>query len=87
MSEKVQPGRTENIFRSITSIAPSQLADNDLFPFKTLQEQQQKSHLGERLPLFNLSAEAASETSDDGDAFGAEEIQPPLEDAVQSFQP
>ena len=87
--EKIQPGRTENIFRSITSIAPSQLADNDLFPFKTLQEQQQKSHLGERLPLFNLSSGETSDNKqiDDGDAFGAEEIQPPLEDAVQSFQP
>ena len=34
--EKVQPGRIDNIFRSIQNVAPSQLADNALFPFKTL---------------------------------------------------
>ena len=40
--EKIQPGRNENIFRSIANIAPSQLADNELFDFKSLQQQQQK---------------------------------------------
>ncbi len=34
--EKIQPGRTDNIFRSIQNIAPSQLADSQLFPFKSL---------------------------------------------------
>jgi tRNA 2-thiocytidine biosynthesis protein TtcA len=52
--EEIQPGRSENIFRSIANIAPSQLADNNLFDFKSLQQEQQKSHLGERLPLFNI---------------------------------
>ena len=31
--EKDHPGRTANIFRSLTSIAPSQLADRELFDF------------------------------------------------------
>jgi len=55
--EKTQPGRTENIFRSMTNIAPSQLADTDLFNFKDLALSQDKSHLGERVPLTNISSE------------------------------
>lgn len=35
--EKQQPGRLENIFRSIQNISPSQLADSTLFDFKTLE--------------------------------------------------
>ena len=35
--EKNYPGRVENIFRSIANVAPSQLADNDLFDFTHLQ--------------------------------------------------
>ncbi|MEE2803383.1 MAG: tRNA 2-thiocytidine(32) synthetase TtcA [Pseudomonadota bacterium] len=34
--EKTHPGRTENIFRSLTKIAPSQLADRALFDFAGL---------------------------------------------------
>lgn len=34
--EKEYPGRTESIFRSIRNIAPSQLADTNLFDFGTL---------------------------------------------------
>ncbi|MFT7409551.1 MAG: tRNA 2-thiocytidine biosynthesis protein TtcA [Oleispira sp.] len=76
--EKDQPGRSENIFRSIANIAPSQLADNDLFDFKSLQQQQQKSHLAERLPLFNIDA--------DDDTI-IEQTPALLEDAVQDFKP
>jgi tRNA 2-thiocytidine biosynthesis protein TtcA len=61
--EEIQPGRSENIFRSISNIAPSQLADNDLFDFKSLQQEQQKSHLGERLPLFNIDSSNIDNTS------------------------
>ncbi|MDH5357288.1 MAG: tRNA 2-thiocytidine(32) synthetase TtcA [Gammaproteobacteria bacterium] len=39
--EKQQPGRLENIFRSLQNISPSQLADNDLFNFKDLELQRQ----------------------------------------------
>lgn len=35
--EKQQPGRLENIFRSLQNISPSQLADNALFNFKDLE--------------------------------------------------
>jgi tRNA 2-thiocytidine biosynthesis protein TtcA len=35
--EKQYPGRTETIFRSIRNVAPSQLADVELFDFKSLQ--------------------------------------------------
>jgi tRNA 2-thiocytidine biosynthesis protein TtcA len=35
--EKQYPGRTETIFRSIRNVAPSQLADGELFDFKSLR--------------------------------------------------
>ena len=34
--ERKHPGRSENVFRSLTSVAPSQLADRDLFDFAGL---------------------------------------------------
>jgi tRNA 2-thiocytidine biosynthesis protein TtcA len=34
--ERKHPGRTENVFRALTAIAPSQLADRDLFDFASL---------------------------------------------------
>lgn len=82
--EKIQPGRNENIFRAIANIAPSQLADNELFDFKGLQQQQQKSHLGERLPLFNLDQAEAQDVLDDTVIETAETS---IENSVQSFQP
>lgn len=45
--EKQQPGRLENIFRSIQNLSPSQLADQQLFDFKNL-EMQRESDYGER---------------------------------------
>ena len=35
--DREHPGRVESIFRSICNVAPSQLADTDLFPFRALQ--------------------------------------------------
>ena len=35
--EKEQPGRVNNIFRAIQNVAPSQLADTQLFDFERLQ--------------------------------------------------
>ncbi len=35
--EKLYPGRTATIFRSIRNVAPSQLADGELFDFKSLK--------------------------------------------------
>jgi tRNA 2-thiocytidine biosynthesis protein TtcA len=34
--ERKHPGRTENVFRAMTAIAPSHLADRDLFDFAAL---------------------------------------------------
>jgi tRNA 2-thiocytidine biosynthesis protein TtcA len=82
--ENEQPGRSENIFRSIANIAPSQLADNELFDFKSLQEQQQRSHLGERLPLFNIDDSGDANTEDD---TVTEVATTSIEDAVQDYQP
>ena len=84
--EKDQPGRSENIFRSIANIAPSQLADNELFDFKSLQQQQQKSHLGERLPLFNIDNSSSDHANVEDDTV-IETAAVALEDAVQDFQP
>jgi tRNA 2-thiocytidine biosynthesis protein TtcA len=84
--EKDQPGRTENIFRSIANIAPSQLADNDLFDFKSLQQHQQKSHLGERLPLFNLDSSNINSPDVEDDTV-IESAPVTLENSVQDYQP
>jgi tRNA 2-thiocytidine biosynthesis protein TtcA len=40
--EKEQPGRLENIFRSIQNVAPSQLGDLDLFNFTELEKQREE---------------------------------------------
>lgn len=45
--EKQQPGRLENIFRSIQNLSPSQLADQQLFDFKNLEMQRELDY-GER---------------------------------------
>ena len=45
--EQEFPGRTENIFRALTNVAPSHLADGKLFDFKALSGQ-----AGEEDPLF-----------------------------------
>jgi len=34
--EREHPGRVENVFRALTSVTPSQLADRDLFDFASL---------------------------------------------------
>ena len=54
--ERQQPGRTENIFRALTRVQPSQLADRDLFDFAGLG--------GRRAATFKGSAEAPAGDSD-----------------------
>ena len=44
--EKTSPGRTNNIFRALQNVAPSQLADTDLFDFLSLS----LDRSGERAP-------------------------------------
>jgi tRNA 2-thiocytidine biosynthesis protein TtcA len=51
--EKTHPGRVESIFRAIRNVAPSQLADTELFNFRDLEIDR---GLGsQRLELVNLS--------------------------------
>jgi tRNA 2-thiocytidine biosynthesis protein TtcA len=51
--EKSSPGRTNNIFRALQNVAPSQLADSRLFDFVDLQQ----DRLGERAPYAYEPAE------------------------------
>lgn len=53
--ERQQPGRCENIFAAIGNVAPSQLADRELWDFANLQDDQEQGHLGQRLPLANIT--------------------------------
>ena len=48
--DKQHPGRLETIFRAITDVVPSHLADTDLFDFSGLEENQVQ-----KLDLINLS--------------------------------
>jgi len=57
--EKQFPGRLEVLFKSITNVAPSHLADTRLFDFKNLEVERQQSKqlkqtLDEKLDLVNL---------------------------------
>ena len=53
--EQEFPGRTEKIFRALTNVAPSHLADTSLFDFRSLSSQ-----TGEADPLFgDLDQDAA----------------------------
>jgi tRNA 2-thiocytidine biosynthesis protein TtcA len=49
------PGRTEKIFRALTNVAPSHLADTDLFDFKSLS-----SKASEEDPLFGAMDQNAA---------------------------
>lgn len=50
--EKEQPGRIDNIFRSICNVEPSQLGDTGLFPFRDLQREVDRSL---RIAAFNIA--------------------------------
>jgi len=52
--EREQPGRSENIFSAICTIAPSQLGDRQLWDFNNLQDQQDKGHLFTRLDVVQI---------------------------------
>lgn len=47
--DKLHPGRIDSIFRAITDVVPSHLADTDLFDFVSLEEKQVRA-----LSLVNL---------------------------------
>jgi tRNA 2-thiocytidine biosynthesis protein TtcA len=50
--EREYPGRTETIFSSIRNVAPSQLADGDLFDFSSLRADQIDTDL--HIPVVNV---------------------------------
>ncbi|TDG13910.1 tRNA 2-thiocytidine(32) synthetase TtcA [Seongchinamella unica] len=50
--EREYPGRTETIFRSIRNVAPSQLADTELFDFSSLRAEQIDTDL--HIPVVNV---------------------------------
>jgi len=50
--EREYPGRTETIFRSIRNVAPSQLADVELFDFHSLRADQIDTDL--HIPVVNV---------------------------------
>lgn len=56
--ETQYPGRTESIFRAMRNVAPSQLADGNLFDFESLSiqraPQSNASDLGTQLPNINV---------------------------------
>ncbi|HZX90914.1 MAG TPA: tRNA 2-thiocytidine(32) synthetase TtcA [Rudaea sp.] len=61
--ERKFPGRTENVFRALTAVAPSQLADRELFDFRALG-----SHAAGAAPtpadwLLGPSADSAGDMS------------------------
>lgn len=62
--EKQYPGRIETIFSAIKNIAPSQLADTDLFDFANLQIQREATE--QRIGMVNLwQGEATASTTAD----------------------
>ncbi|MEM6774953.1 MAG: tRNA 2-thiocytidine(32) synthetase TtcA [Pseudomonadota bacterium] len=52
--EKKHPGRIETIFRAIGNVAPSQLADRDLFDFASLEPERRSADDGARIRAVNL---------------------------------
>jgi len=50
--EREYPGRTETIFRSIRNVAPSQLADRELFDFNNLRAEEVDTNL--HIPVVNV---------------------------------
>ena len=54
--ERVQPGRINNIFRAITNVEPSHLADTDLYDFKGMSQ----AKASDEDPLFGDIEKASS---------------------------
>jgi tRNA 2-thiocytidine biosynthesis protein TtcA len=56
--EKKHPGRLETMFKAVTNVAPSQLADRDLFDFQGL-EAKRETLQANRIDAFDLLAREA----------------------------
>ena len=52
--DKKHPGRLESMFKAVTNVAPSQLADRELFDFAGLEAKQAALMEG-RIQAFNVS--------------------------------
>lgn len=50
--ERKHPGRLESMFKAVTNVAPSQLADSDLFDFAGLEEKQARVQ-ADRIDVLN----------------------------------
>ncbi|WP_136066230.1 tRNA 2-thiocytidine(32) synthetase TtcA [Modicisalibacter radicis] len=53
--EHKHPGRLETMFKAVTNVAPSQLADRELFDFRGLEDKQRRMNEG-RIEAFDLLA-------------------------------
>ncbi|WP_017429666.1 tRNA 2-thiocytidine(32) synthetase TtcA [Vreelandella jeotgali] len=51
--DRQHPGRLESMFKAVTNVAPSQLADRQLFAFEGLEEQQESALAG-RIQALNV---------------------------------
>ena len=56
--ERRHPGRLETMFKAVTNVAPSQLADRELFDFEGLEDKQRRMNAG-RIAAFDLLAREA----------------------------
>lgn len=56
--EKKHPGRLETMFKAVTNVAPSQLADRELFDFHALEAKREKINAN-RIEAFELLAREA----------------------------
>ncbi|GAA5172117.1 tRNA 2-thiocytidine(32) synthetase TtcA [Modicisalibacter zincidurans] len=56
--EHKHPGRLETMFKAVTNVAPSQLADRELFDFEGLEDKQRRMNAG-RIAAFDLLAREA----------------------------
>jgi tRNA 2-thiocytidine biosynthesis protein TtcA len=55
--EVEHPGRLESMFKAVTNVAPSQLADRELFDFKGLEAEQARRR-ERRIDALDLGGEA-----------------------------
>ena len=79
--EKKHPGRLETMFHAVASVAPSHLADRDLFDFAGLDEQRDRFQAS-RIDALDMSSEQAGMADD---LFEAERRVKPLADSAASL--
>ncbi|QQK65232.1 tRNA 2-thiocytidine(32) synthetase TtcA [Cobetia sp. cqz5-12] len=79
--EKKHPGRLETMFHAVTSVAPSHLADRDLFDFAGLDEQRDRFQAS-RIDALDMNSEQADMADD---LFEAERRVKPLAGSAASL--